>query len=259
MTTFCQTIDGKQRNLWVSCALALALMLVPKGAAAETITAFAASSLRDAVTEIAASYELETGDDVVLVFAASSAIARQVAQGAPADVVLLADQDWADWLVDQGALQAATAFAGNQLVVIGPSDAPELTDITALDVAIGDGVLAMAQTDAVPAGRYGKAALTSLGVWDALAPRVVQAPNVRAALRFVERGEAPLGIGYASDLIALPSLTLVYEFAADSHPNIIYSGGAVTAQGTDFMDVLQSPIGQSILMDWGFAASGLTQ
>lgn len=224
----------------------------------DTITVFAASSLRDALGDAAQLYKAQTGTDVVLVFAATSAIARQVAGAAPADVVLLADQDWADWLVAQGTVVQMAAFVGNQLVLIGRDHAP-IADPQDIEAALGGGVLAMAQVDAVPAGRYGKAALVSLGIWDSVAARVVQAANVRAALRFVERGEAALGIGYASDLVALPALTKVYAFAPDTHPDIIYSGAQVTPEGTDFMAYLHTVEAQDTLARWGFSRLDVAQ
>jgi len=192
---------------------ALFLVLWGQTSRAETVTVFAASSLYDAVEDIAEAYKAKSGDDVRLVFGATSAIARQVAQGAPADVVLLADEDWA---------------------------------------LVKDGVLAMAQIEAVPAGRYGRSALGSLGIWYDLEPRVVQAANVRAALRFVQRGDAPIGIGYASDLVALPDLVEIYGFAPDTHTPIVYSGGVVSEQGTEFMAHILSHAGQDILAEWGF-------
>ena len=238
------------------------LIALPSVAQAEmspdTITVFAASSLRDALGEVAQQYTTETGKNVVLVFAASSKIARQVADAAPADVVLLADQDWSGWLVTQGAVAQMMAFAGNQLVLVGRDHAP-ISDSQDIEIVLGDGVLAMAQVDAVPAGRYGKAALVSLGIWDSIAPRVVQAANVRAALWFVERGEAPLGIGYASDLVALPMLKQVYVFAPDTHPDIVYSGAEVTLKGADFMAYLQSVIAQDTLARWGFSNLDIVQ
>ncbi len=232
-------------------AFALMITVAPQVAFGDTITVFAASSLRDAVGEIAAAFEIDTGHDTVLVFAASSAIARQVARGAPADVVLLADQEWADWLVGQGAIEAATPFAGNRLVLIGRVE-NAVTEVSEIAHLLGNGKLAMAQLDAVPAGRYGKAALVSLDLWDALESHIVQAANVRAALRFVERGEAPLGIGYASDLVALPNLSELYAFGPDTHPTILYSGAQVTPQGADFMAYIQSITAQNTLSLWGF-------
>ena len=218
---------------------------------AETLTVFAASSLRDALGEIATDYEEQTGTSVVLVFAASSAVARQVAQGAPADVVLLADKDWADWLLTERAVTEVSAFATNRLVVVGREATP-ISDISDLITNLGDGRIAMAQVEAVPAGRYGKAALITLDVWRVLEPQVVQAGNVRAALRFVERGDARFGIGYASDLVALSDLSELYSFAPDSHPEIIYSGAHVTPAGVDFMTYIQSATAQNTLAHWGF-------
>lgn len=231
---------------------------VGAAAFADTVSVFAPSSLQGALNDIAQNYEVETGDEVTLVFAGSSAIARQVALGAPADVVVLADTVWADWLIEQGALNVAMPIISNRLIVIGLDTTP-FESAAQIEAALGDGVLAMAQTDTVPAGRYGRAALTSLGLWDVLSPRIVQAANVRATLRFVERGEAPLGIGYASDLVALPNLVEVYSFAPDSYPQIIYSGGYVTDQGVDFMAYLQSKMAQDILAVWGFTQLDVAQ
>lgn len=234
--------------LWLAAVL---MLVLSHGTRADTVTVFAASSLHDALGEIALAYEVENAATVTLVFAASSSVARQVAQGAPADVVLLADQAWAGWLIADGAVASVVPFAGNRLVLIG-RDVPAIDDPARIEAILDDGVIAMAQVDAVPAGRYGKAALVSLGLWDALSPNVVQAANVRAVLRFVERGEAPLGIGYASDLIALPMLSQVYAFAPDTHPNIVYSGSPMTDQGIEFMSYIQSEAGQNILIKWGF-------
>ena len=227
-------------------------------ARAEQITVFAASSLRDTLSEVARDYEASTGTSVVLVFAASSAVARQIVQGAPADVVLLADQDWADWLLSEGAVREVFPFATNRMVLIGREVAP-VTQASEIATILGGDMLAMAQVEAVPAGRYGKAALISLGIWRAIEPQVVQAANVRAALRFVERGEARLGIGYASDLVALPDLSEVYAFAPDTHPEIVYSGAGVTPQGDNFMTYLQSVTAQNALAQWGFEAMELAQ
>ena len=213
------------------------------------------NGIRDALGDVAQTYEAEGGGSVTLVFAASSAIARQVDRGAPADVVLLADADWAAWLVQRGAVDTVVPFAGNRLVLVGRQADP--FEIDDLPTRLGDGFLATAQVDAVPAGRYAKAALDAAGLWDTLAPRTVQAANVRAALRFVQRGEAPFGIGYASDLVALPDLAALYVFPADSHPAIVYSGASMTAQGSDFMDYLLEPDAQGTLSHWGFLPAGV--
>ena len=230
--------------------LAIAAFLTGASVRADPITVFAASSLRDATEALSTQFEDTYGQNVVLVFAATSAVARQLSQGAPADVVLLADQEWGDWLVDEQVVEAIVPFAGNRLVIAGLDSTG--FDVSDLAQTLGDDVLAMAQVNAVPAGRYGKAALETAGLWQTLFPQIVQAANVRAALRFVEQGEAPFGIGYASDLVALPTLTEVYRFAPDSHPSIVYVSAQATPEGGDFMSFLQSDAAQSTLQDWGF-------
>lgn len=242
-----QRIAGRARHVLLAVC---GVLLACQTASAESLRVFAASSLRDAVTEIAADYEAATGQDVVLVFAATSAIARQVQQGAPADVALLADEAWALWLLDKAVVDRLAPFAGNRLVLIGR--AGPLADIAALPALLADDRIAMAQVDAVPAGRYGKAAFEALGLWEALSPHVVQAANVRAALRFVERGEVAYAVGYSSDLVALPDLTQAYEFDAQTHPEITYYGAAMTGSGDAFLRYLQGPDAQGRLINWGF-------
>ena len=226
--------------------------LVGQTLQADEVKIFAAASLRDAAQELSAQYSAQTGEETVLVFAASSAIARQIANGAPANVALLADQEWADWLVEQGVVSDVAPFAGNRLVLIS-ADGTRFDDIAEFPATLGSDVLAMAQTETVPAGRYGKAALETASLWDVLSPQIVQAANVRAALRFVERGEAPFGIGYASDLVALPNLNEAYSFAPDSHAPIVYVAAQTTPEGADFMTFLQSDVAQAILQVWGFS------
>lgn len=237
----------KIKALYVTVFLALCTAV-----GAQDITIFAASSLREAVEDLAAEYEAQSGTGAILVFAASSAVARQVAQGAPADIALLVDQDWADWLVGQGRVAGSEPIAGNRLVIAGQRGQQPFSDPQRLVGALGRGVLAMAQVDAVPAGRYGQAALAYHNLWEQIDGQVVQAANVRAALRFVERGEAALGIGYSSDMVALPDLVTLYEFEPDSHPVILYSGAVITGAGDDFVSFVQSPKGQDILGRWGF-------
>lgn len=236
-----------QNLLCLLCAAGL----LAGAAAADTLTVFAASSLRDAVEDMAADYEAATGADVVTAYAASSALARQVALGAPADVVLLADRDWADWLVSEGVVSKARDFASNRLVLL-TRDGQVFDDITEFPTLMGDGPLAMAQIEAVPAGRYGRQALGELGLWSTLEARVIQAANVRAALRFVDLGEAPYGIGYASDLVAFPTLVEAYAFPPDSHIPITYAGATLSPEGAAMMAFVLSPDGQAVLARWGF-------
>ncbi|SMX37101.1 Molybdate-binding periplasmic protein precursor [Octadecabacter ascidiaceicola] len=256
ITNLLQRFEGITARSLMMCAAIWAFSA--QNVRAETITVFAASSLRDALHDIAGDYESVTGTTVVLVFAASSAVARQVAQGAPADAVLLADKDWADWLLAEGAVSSVSPFSTNRLVVVG-REGSAISDVSDLIANLGNERIAMAQVEAVPAGRYGKAALITLGVWRSLEHQVVQAGNVRAALRFVERGDARFGIGYASDLVALTDLSELYSFPPDTHPEIIYSGAQVTPTGADFMSYIQSVEAQNTLAHWGFEALEVQQ
>lgn len=251
----------------VLAALA-ALLLAPLGAvaqprpaAADQVTVFAASSLTTALDRVAALWTAETGHAVTLSHAGSPALARQIQQGAPADIFISASPDWMQALDASGDLRAGTRrdILGNRLVLIahGRDAAPVTLDAT-LDLAgmLGDGRLAMAMVDAVPAGVYGRAALTALGLWDSVAPKVAQADNVRAALVFVARGEAPLGIVYATDAAVSDNVTVIGTFPADSHAPITYPA-AITAQSDsavagEFLAFLSSDKARAIWQDFGF-------
>lgn len=243
-----------QKGTWMRSIVFLSACLSVSGvsaARAEALQIYAAASLREAVTDMTNIYEAETGQEAVLVFAATSAIARQVQQGAPADVVLLADEAWAVWLVDNAVVDRLAPFASNRLVLVSQG-----ARVQALPDLVGGPMIAMAQVDAVPAGRYGKAAFEGLGLWDDLASQVVQAANVRAALRFVERGEVPYAVGYASDLEAFPDLSLAHEFPLETYPQITYFGAAMTGEGRDFLTYIQSDTAKLVLADWGFSPLG---
>ena len=177
----------------------------------------AASSLQEAMTDAAEAWEAQGHPEPALSFAASSALARQIEQGAPADIFVSADEAWMDDLESKGLLRAGSRgdLLGNRLVMIAPKGA---APVALAD--LGDGRLALAE--AVPAGRYAKAALETLGLWDRLADNVVPAENVRAALALVERGEAALGIVYATDALASDKVEVVEGLPADSHPPIRY-------------------------------------
>jgi molybdate transport system substrate-binding protein len=198
------------------------LAACPAAAAAHLpATVFAAASLKSALDEVLAGQP-----DWRAAYAGSSVLARQILQGAPADVFISANALWMDELARAGALEPGTRrdLLSNRLALIAAPgvDAPAPAPGADLAAALGDGRLAMALVDAVPAGIYGKAALTSLGVWDAVAPRVAQADNVRAALRLVASGAAPLGIVYATDAAAEPRVRLIGLFPQNSHPPIRY-------------------------------------
>ncbi|MDF3607877.1 molybdate ABC transporter substrate-binding protein [Paracoccus sp. DMF-8] len=192
-------------------------------AMADDITIFAAASLKDALDEIAADWEKTSGDKVTISYAGSSQLARQIQAGAPADLFISAAENWMDELEKSDSIDPATRtdLLGNTLVLVGAPDAAAV-EITDLPAQLGDAKLAMALVDSVPAGQYGKEALTSLGIWDALEPHVAQADNVRAALALVAAKEAPYGIVYATDAVAEPDVSVLATFPADSHKPIIY-------------------------------------
>nr|WP_234992053.1 molybdate ABC transporter substrate-binding protein [Roseisalinus antarcticus] len=229
--------------------------------AAETVTVFAAASLKTALDEIVAMVEAETGTSVLVSYAGSSALARQIQLGAPADIFLSANTAWMDVLADEGLLEDGTRqdLLGNALVLIAhdPGAAPAKIG-PAFDLAtrLGGGRLAMALVEAVPAGIYGKAALECLGLWDGIAASVAQTDNARTALALVATGEAPYGIVYATDAAAEPRVTVVGTFPANSHPPIIYPVADLTTRDlpeeTAFLDALRSPAARQIFEAQGF-------
>jgi molybdate transport system substrate-binding protein len=215
-------------------ATAAALPHAP--AMAADVTVFAAASLKTALDAVAAAWAAEAGKAATISYAASSALAKQIEEGAPADVFVSADVPWMDYLAERGLVDRGSVvnLLGNRLVLVAPADADATVAIgPGFDLvgALGDGRLAMALVDSVPAGRYGKAALTTLGVWAQVEGHVAQAENVRAALALVAAGEAPLGIVYATDARAEPAVQVVGTFPEDSHAPIIYPA-AVTAEAT---------------------------
>lgn len=219
---------------WAVIVVAGAVAVAAKAAAAETVVVFAAASLKDALDESVAIYRARTGDRIVVSYAASSALARQIEAGAPADVFISADLDWMDYLEQRRLIKTATRrnLAGNRLVLIAPADSRASVDIAhgfPLAGLLGSGRLAMANPDAVPAGKYAKAALEALGVWKDVRSKVVAAENVRAAMVLVSRGEAPLGIVYRTDAIADPRVRIVATFPEKTHGPIVYPSAATVA------------------------------
>jgi len=259
------TLSPRSRGL--ACVLAAAVALgswlhrLPVAAAAESVVVFAAASLKNALDDIALEWRSAEGGRATLVYAGSSVLARQIQQGAPADVLISANVDWMDALEKDGLIRTETRrdLLGNQLVLIahGKDVAPiELAPGVDLMALLGDQRLAMALVDAVPAGVYGKAALISLGIWDEIAPRVAQTDNVRAALALVARGEAPYGIVYATDAVAEAAVSVVATFPAKSHPPIVYPA-AVTAESTNpaapaFLAFLSSQAARPLFERQGF-------
>lgn len=209
-------------------ALALGLTgLAPALAHADPVTLFAAASMTTALAEIETGFEAATGHDLIVSLAGSSVLAQQIRQGAPADIFISASPDWMDLIAAEGLIEPDGRFdlVGNSLVLIahGVGAAPvEIAPGFDLAARLGDGRLAMALVDAVPAGIYGKAALDHFGLWDGVADRVAQTDNVRAALALVALGEAPYGIVYVTDASAEDNVTIIATFPPDSHPAIVY-------------------------------------
>ncbi len=244
--------------------LMLALCLCAPFAApaqAEEVVVFAAASLKTALDAVAADFQAATGHQVVISYGGSNALAKQIIEGAPADIFLSAAVNWMDEVEAEGLVVPGTRrdLLSNSLVLVAHgTDAAKVEIGRGFDLAglLGEeGRLSMAMVDAVPAGQYGKAALQSLGVWPSVEARVAQSENVRAALTLVASGEAPLGIVYATDASADDAVTVVGTFPADSHPAIVYPGALLTAAAdaadAAFLDALSSDAG-----DARFAAQG---
>ena len=247
-----------------SALLLIAVSLAPTAARAQDdagLTVFAAASLKEALDEAAAAYRKQTGTPVRVSYAASSALARQIEQGAPADVFFSADLEWMDYLQQRNRLDVATrrSLLGNRLVLIAPRASKAQVDLrrpATLLAALGDGRLAVGQTRTVPAGKYAKASLESLSLWNGVRPRLAESESVRAALMLVARGETPLGIVYASDAKAEPGVRVVATFPEDSHPPIVYPvaalRGARAAQAARFVQWLASPAADALFTKRGF-------
>lgn len=252
-------------------ALAAGLLVVAFAmpARAQELTVFAAASLKTALDAVAADYTDQSGTRLRLSYAGSSALARQIQQGAPAHLFLSANPGWMDVVQNDGLLVEGTRrdLLTNSLVMIaaaGVRDVPPLAsgpDLgPALLEALNRGRLAMALVSAVPAGIYGKAALRHLGIWDLVQPHVAQSDNVRAALRLVALGEAPLGIVYATDALAEPRVRIVGTFPPESHPPIVYPvailAEADTAEARDFLTYLTSDTARDQFRAFGFGLAG---
>jgi molybdate transport system substrate-binding protein len=244
-------------------ALAVAAAWTPRPAAAQggDIVVFAAASLKNALDDVAAQWQQETGKKIAISYAASSALARQIEQGAPADLFISADRDWMDYLQQRNLIKTDTRsnLLGNRIVLIAAKDA-RMTAIIApgFDLAglLGTGRLAMADTAAVPAGKYGKAALEALGVWKSVQDKIAQTENVRAALLLVSRGEAPLGIVYQTDAAADPNVKIMATFPENTHPAILYpaalTAGSKNADAASLLTYLKSAKAKPLFDKQGF-------
>jgi molybdate transport system substrate-binding protein len=242
--------------------LIFAIACLAPAFAAEPLTVFAAASLKESLDEAAHAYKQKTGQPVRVSYAASSALARQIEQGAPADVFVSADVEWMDYLARAKAIDPATRrnLLGNTLVLVAPADAKTapiaLQPGVDLAKALGDGRLAVALVDSVPAGKYAKQSLISLGAWDGVKARTAEAENVRAALLLVSRGETPLGIVYGSDALAEPKVKVVGTFPDTSHAPIVYPIARIAASrhpnARAFVQWLQTKDARAIFLRHGF-------
>ena len=257
-----QRPNGLIRRIGYAMAVFSALsQAVPAAADDRTVLVFAAASLADAMTAVAQLYTSETGRKVSLVFAASSALARQIENGAPAEIFVSANSLWMDRLDSAGliARQTRSDIAGNRLALIAPLESGVVADIgPSLDIPalLGGGRLAMGDPDHVPAGMYGRAALESLGLWGEAEPRLARASDTRGALALVARGETPLGIVYATDAAITGKVRLVGLFPTDSHPSIVYPAALTIGAGEaarDFLAFLSGPEAGAIFRERGFA------
>jgi len=231
--------------------------------AADTATVFAAASLKNALDNAGKAFTTQTGVELKASYAASSALARQIESGAPADLFASADLEWMDYLAKKNLIRPDTRvnLLGNRLVLIAPSDAKESAVAftpEAFEKVLGpDGRLATGEVNSVPIGKYAKVAFEKLGLWSSIQPRLAQSDNVRAALALVSRGEAPLGVVYESDAKSDPKVKVVGVFPADSHPAVVYPFAVtVDAKGDGakrFLDYLRSAAAKPFFEAQGFS------
>ena len=245
-----------------AAGLALSVAIAPV-AAAEKVTVFAAASLKNALDAVSAAWTADTGKEATASYAASSALAKQIEAGAPADIFISADLDWMTYLSGKKLIAGGTEvkLLGNTLVLVAPAGSKAAVTIAPgfdLKGALDGGRLAMGDVKSVPAGKYGKAALEKLGVWASVETSLAQAENVRAALKLVSTGEAAAGIVYGTDAQEDGKVKVLGTFPPDTHPAIVYPAALVAASknpdAKDFLTFLQSPKALDIFKQHGFTA-----
>jgi molybdate transport system substrate-binding protein len=234
----------------------------PASAQDTNLTVFAAASMKNALDDVDAAYTARTGVHIIASYAASSALAKQIEQGAPADIFVSADTDWMDYATARKAINGPSRvnLLGNSIVLIAPKDSilDKVSIGQGFDLArlAGNGKIATGDVNAVPVGKYAKAALEKLGAWQAAEPKFAMAESVRAALTLVARGEAALGIVYSTDARVEPGVKIVGTFPADSHPPIIYPVAATTAakpEAGSYLAFLRSAAAKAIFEKYGFS------
>ena len=251
----------RRRVLLALLAAGIAASPRPAAAQDKTITVFAAASMKNALDDINAAFLKVSGIKVVASYAASSALAKQLEQGAPADVFASADLEWMDYSAQKKTIKDDTRvnLLGNRLVLIAPKDSKidAIAIAQGFDLArlVGDGRIATGEVSSVPVGKYAKSALEKLGIWASVEKKFAMADNVRAALTLVARGEAALGIVYETDAKVEPGVKIVGAFPADSHPAIVYPVAAtVTAKpdATAYLAFLRSGAAKAVFVTYGF-------
>jgi molybdate transport system substrate-binding protein len=256
---------SRTRRAWIAgLMLALAGGLTP-ARADEPVTVFAAASLKNALDEASAAWTRETAKTTRISYAGSNALAKQIEAGAPADLFVSADLAWMDYAEKTGTIRSETRInlLRNAIVLVAPKGSTRKVALEPgvdLAKALAGGRLAMGNVEAVPAGKYGKAALEKLGAWDGVRTQVAQAENVRAALLLVARGEAPLGIVYATDAASEPGVEVVATFPEGSHPPIVYPAALTkesrNADAAAFLTYLRSPAARPFFERQGFGVIG---
>ena len=252
----------KTTGLAVAALLLGGTLQVPAQAQGRDVVIFAAASLKNALDAINTQWRKETGKKATISYASSPALAKQIEQGAPAQMFISADLDWMDYLAGKNLIKPDTRsnLLGNRIVLIAPKDKARSLEIKpGFDLAkiLGDGRLSMANVDSVPAGKYGKAALEKLGVWETVSAKIAQAENVRAALLLVSRGEAPAGIVYQTDAAADPNVKTIGTFPENTHPPIIYpialTASATHPDAAEFLAYLKSAKSKPLFEAQGFS------
>lgn len=250
----------------LAAALAWGWLSAPAAAQGKDTVVFAAASLKDALNDVNAQWRKKTGKTALISYASSGTLAKQIVQGAPADVFISADLADMDFVQKRGFLKAGTRsnILGNKLVLVAEKDSgiPPVKIRPGFDLVklLDNGHLAMGDVMSVPAGKYGKAALQSLGVWKAVESKVAQAENVRAALLLVSRGEAPLGVVYATDAAADSNVKIIGVFPESSHPPIVYPAaliaGSRSPDAASFLAYIESPEAKPLFEKQGFTVLG---
>jgi molybdate transport system substrate-binding protein len=249
------------RRTLATALLAAAVLLPAPAFAADKVTVFAAASLKNALDEASAAWKATAGKETTNAYAASSALAKQIEAGAPADIFISADLDWMKYLSDKKLIAEGSQvnLLGNTLVLVAPAESKAAVTIApGFDLAgvLNGGKLAVGDVKSVPAGKYAKAALEKLGVWASIEGNLAQAENVRAALKLVATAEAAAGIVYQTDASEEKKVKVLGTFPEDTHPKIVYPAALVaTSKNVDaaaFLTFLQSPAALEIFKEHGF-------